>query len=280
MLVFIGRPNHPHSIKKLKHLENSKMKKTTSLLVMLLLLQGLLCFALLPNIAAQEISSMRQETLSNQSIIEMTGAGLTSDLIITKIKSSKTAFDTLAASLQSLKKAGVADAVILAMVQKESGLSVLTAQTGTTANNGENVNVPDGTEIKIMTIEEISGQKVVEGDPLTFKVAEDVKVNGKTVIAKDSIVKGMVAGAKKSGMMGRGGSLNIRVESAQTVDGQKIKLRSAKSNEGGNNTGSTVALTVLFGPLGLLRKGKAAKIKAGTVFSGYTDENKAVVAAN
>ena len=252
------------------------MKKTISLLVTLLLLQGIFCFALLPDIAAQEASSARQETLSNQSIVEMTGSGLTSDLIITKIKSSKTAFDTSAAALQSLKKAGVADAVIMAMVQ--SGLSVSTAQAGTTAGNGENVNVPDGTEIKIATIEEISGQKVVEGDPLTFKVAEDVKINGKTVIAKDSIVKGMVAGAKKSGMMGRGGSLNIRVESAQTVDGQKIKLRSAKSNEGGNNTGSTVALTVLFGPLGLLRKGKAAKIKAGTVFSGYTDENKAVAA--
>jgi hypothetical protein len=42
--------------------------------------------------------------------------------------------------------------------------------------------------------------------------------------------------------------------------------------------GSTVALTVLFGPLGLLRKGKEAKIKAGTVLTAYTDEAKTVMA--
>ena len=82
------------------------------------------------------------------------------------------------------------------MVQKASGMEVTTANSGGTAAS---VTVPDGTEIKIMTIEDISGQKVVEGDPLTFKVAEDVKINGVTVIAKDTIVKGTVSSAKKKG---------------------------------------------------------------------------------
>jgi hypothetical protein len=129
-----------------------------------------------------------------------------------------------------------------------------------------------------MTTEDISGQKVVEGDPLTFKVEEDVKINGRTVIAKDTLVKGTVAAAKKKGFMGKGGELSVRIESTQTVDNQKIKLRASKSGAGGDNMGSTVALTVLFGPLGLLRKGKEAKIKAGTVLSAYTDEAKTVMA--
>jgi len=141
----------------------------------------------------------------------------------------------------------------------------------------ENVKViADGTEFMVVTIDEITSKTATEGDPLTFKVAQDVKVDGQVVIAKDSLVKGVVAQAKKSGMMGRGGTLGIRVESAMTVDNQKIKLRSTKGKEGDDKTGTTVALVVLFGPLGFLKKGKNAVIKPGTEIKVYVDEEKKV----
>jgi hypothetical protein len=141
----------------------------------------------------------------------------------------------------------------------------------------ENVKlIPDGTEFTVVTVDEISSKTASEGDPLTFKVAEDVKVDGQVVIAKDSIVKGIVATAKKAGMMGRGGSLGIRVESTMTVDNQKLKLRSTKGKEGDDKTGTTVALVVLFGPLGFLKHGKNAVIKPGTQIKVYTDEEKKV----
>ena len=136
--------------------------------------------------------------------------------------------------------------------------------------------VPDGMEFTVVTIDEISSKTAAEGDPLTFKVAEDVKIDGQTVIAKDTIVKGLVAQSKKAGMMGRGGSLGIRVESTTTVDSQKLKLRSTKGKEGDDKTGTTVALVVLFGPLGFLKKGKNAVIKPGTQIKVYTDEEKKV----
>jgi hypothetical protein len=136
--------------------------------------------------------------------------------------------------------------------------------------------IPDGMEFMVVTVDEITSKTAAEGDPLTFKVADDVKIDGQVVIAKDSLVKGIVAQAKKAGMMGRGGSLGIRVESAMTVDNQKIKLRSSKGKEGDDKTGTTVALVVLFGPLGFLKKGKNAKIAPGTQIKVYTDEEKKV----
>src|SRR5829696_7481516 len=72
--------------------------------------------------------------------------------------------------------------------------------------------IPDGTEFTVVTIDEITSKTATEGDPLSFKVAEDVRIDGQLVIAKDSLVKGTVAQAKKAGMMGRGGTLGIRVE--------------------------------------------------------------------
>lgn len=140
--------------------------------------------------------------------------------------------------------------------------------------------IPDGLEFAVVTVDEITSKTAAEGDPLTFKVAEDVRIDGKLVIAKDSIVKGTVAQAKKAGMMGRGGSLGIRVESTMTIDNQKLKLRSTKGKEGDDKTGTTVALVVLFGPLGFLKKGKNAVIKPGTQIKVYTDEEKKVAIAN
>lgn len=251
------------------------MKRILSLSLTFLLLQGTCNLILMPAIATAHgiaQASTAQEILTNQAIVEMVASNISQEIIIAKIRSSNAKFDTSAADLQDLKKRGVPDAVVLAMVQKASGMEVGTVS----ASNTGNLVIPDGTEIKIVTIEEISGQKVVEGDPLTFKVAEDIKINGTTVIAKDTIVKGTVSSAKKKGFMGKGGELSVRIESTQTIDGQKMKLRASKSGQGGDNMGSTVALTVLFGPLGLLRRGKEAKIKAGTVLSAFTDETKTV----
>lgn len=263
------------------------MKRFLSLSLMFLLLQSVFSFVLLPvGVSAQKAGAIakQQEVLNNESIVEMINKELSETIIIAKIKSSQASFDTSASALQSLKKVGVSDAVIMAMVQKASGMEITVSSSGSSAVNtstgvgAASVAIPDGTEIKIVTTEDISGQRVVEGDPLTFKVQEDVKINGKTVIAKDTLVKGTVAAAKKKGFMGKGGELSVRIESTLTVDGQKIKLRAAKSGKGGDNVGSTVALTVLFGPLGLLRKGKEAKIKAGTILTAYIDEAKTVMA--
>jgi hypothetical protein len=55
-----------------------------------------------------------------------------------------------------------------------------------------------------------------------------------------------------------------------------VKLRAAKGKEGGDKTGTTVALVVLFGRLGFLKKGKQAIIKPGTQIKVYTDEDKKV----
>ncbi len=146
------------------------------------------------------------------------------------------------------------------------------------AKPADELTLPDGTEFTVTTTEEITSKTATEGDPLSFKVTEAVKVNGRVVIAEGALVKGVVASAKKAGMMGRGGNLGIRVESTMAVDGQKVKLRSSKGREGDDKTGTTVALVVLFGPLGFLKHGKNAKIKSGTQIKVFTDEEKKIQA--
>ena len=146
-------------------------------------------------------------------------------------------------------------------------------------SHGKTVVIPDGTEISAVTTETISSKNAHEDDPITFKVDEDIVIDSAIVISKGTIVKGVVSNAKKSGFFGRGGELNVRIESTETVDKQKLKVRAAKGKSGDNKTGTTVALVVLFGPLGFLKKGKNAEIVAGTKIKVYTDEAKTVTIA-
>jgi|SRR5580765_1422666 len=141
---------------------------------------------------------------------------------------------------------------------------------------GAEVTIPDGTEFEVVTVDEISSKTATEGDPLTFKVVDDVKVGGQVVIAKDTIVKGTVSNSQKSGRMGKSGKIGIRVESTLAVDGQRVRLRASKGKEGDDKTGSVIALTILVSPLFLLKHGKDAKIKPGTKIKVYTDEETKV----
>jgi hypothetical protein len=168
--------------------------------------------------------------------------------------------------------------LLLAMLAPtmSAGAALAAASQDSAAAAANELVLPDGTELTVITTEEITSKTATEGDPLTFKVDEDVVVNGKVVIARGALVKGEISNAKKSGRMGKGGTLSIRILSTVTVDDQKIKLRASKGKEGDDKTGTTVALVVLFGPLGFLKKGKDAKIKEGTRIKAYTDEEKKV----
>jgi hypothetical protein len=141
------------------------------------------------------------------------------------------------------------------------------------------VTVPEGTEFSVVTTEVISSKTATEGDKISLKVDENVVVNGVTVIARGTAVRGVVSSVERAGRMGKGGKLSLRVESAMAVDGQRVPLRASKAKSGDDKMGSTVALTVLFGPIGLLKKGKDASYPEGTRITVYTDQALSVAAA-
>ena|SRR5438876_1148708 len=85
------------------------------------------------------------------------------------------------------------------MVQASNRSSVTAPAVKQDQPNGVEVVVPDGTPLTVITLEEISSKTASEGDALTFKVDDDVVVNGRVVIAKGTIAKGTVSEVQKSG---------------------------------------------------------------------------------
>jgi hypothetical protein len=71
--------------------------------------------------------------------------------------------------------------------------------------------------------------------------------------------------------VGKAGELNVQLDYV-LVGEQHVRIRAASGKEGDSKVGPAVALTVLFGPLGLLKRGKDVEMNPGTMFSGYVDE--------
>lgn len=71
------------------------------------------CFAVLQ----LSVSAQAPPVMTNAEVQQMTSAGFSAELVITKIKASKTAFDTSTATLTELKKAGVSESVLMAMIE-------------------------------------------------------------------------------------------------------------------------------------------------------------------
>lgn len=136
----------------------------------------------------------------------------------------------------------------------------------------EKIVLPEGTDVPLVFDQDISSKTAEEGDPIGFVLSDDIKV-GNVVVAKAGCKAfGEVTNAKKSGMMGKAGELNVRLDYLKVGD-VKVKLRGAKGKEGESGVTSTVVLTVLFGPIGLIKHGKNIDIKKGTAMKVYVSDD-------
>lgn len=135
-----------------------------------------------------------------------------------------------------------------------------------------NLVLKDGTEVKLRFAQDLSSKTAAEGDSVDLTLDEDLKVDGVLVARAGTRALATVTNAKKAGMMGKGGELNIRLEHMKVGD-TKVRLRGSKGRQGDDKVGTAVALTVLFGPVGLLKHGKNIDVKAGTPITAYVDED-------
>lgn len=146
------------------------------------------------------------------------------------------------------------------------------AATSQGAPAGTGVVLREGTEVKLKFAEAISSKTATTDDPVTLILDEDLKVGDVIVAKSGSKALATVSNAKKAGMMGKGGELNIRLETLRAGDA-KIHLRGTKARAGDDKMGATVALTVLFGPIGLIKHGKNIDIKEGTPLTSYVADD-------
>jgi hypothetical protein len=136
--------------------------------------------------------------------------------------------------------------------------------------------IEEGTPVKLRTARTISSADAHTGDTLDFEVLEDVFVGGVLVIPKSGIAWGTVTEAEPKRRMGRGGKLDVNIDSVRLTDGEKVALRAVKDTQGGGHvgamTGGMVATAIVFfpaAPFFLFMHGKDISIPKGTEITAY-----------
>lgn len=159
-------------------------------------------------------------------------------------------------------------AMLSALVLTLMPLDLLHAQN----NDDGKLVLKEGTDVKLKFAQEISSKTAAEGDPVNFVLDEDIKVGDVVVVKAGTKAVGTITNAKRAGMMGKGGELNVRLEHLRAGD-IKVRLRGTKGKEGDSKTGTAVALTVLFGPIGLIKHGKEIVVKEGSPLAAFVDDD-------
>jgi hypothetical protein len=136
----------------------------------------------------------------------------------------------------------------------------------------EKLVLKEGSDLELKFAQDLSSKTAADDDPVSLVLDQDLKVGDVVVVKAGAKAVGTVTHAKKAGMMGKAGELNMRLDYLILDDG-RLRLRGTKGKEGEGKTGTAVALTVLFGPIGLIKHGKNVEIKQGTALPAYTDEN-------
>lgn len=229
-----------------------------------------------------------QKALSNTDVVTMTKNGFAPALIVKAIQSGATDFDVSAQALIDLKNEGVDQSVMEAMLSAQGnkpsaaieaahgaanatdGGAVDSSKPACTSNGG--CLVRDSTPVALKFAADLSSKTAHEGDPVEFLLDEDMKVGETVVVGKGAHAVATVSSAKKAGMMGKPGELNVQLQYL-VVGSNHVHLRGTKGREGESKTGATVALTVIFGPIGLIKHGKNVDIPAGTALTAYVDQD-------
>lgn len=228
-----------------------------------------------------------QKAITNADIINMTKQGFDSALIVKDIQSSATDFDTSPQALIELKNAGVEQSVMEAMLaaqaHKPSGavepVRSISPADGNSAPPMANSDcgpsgclLREGTSVPLKFASDLSSKTAHVGDTVEFLLDADLRAGDAIVVPKGAHAVATVSDAQRAGMMGKPGELSVQIQYL-VVGSNHIRIRGTQGREGDSKTGATVALTVIFGPIGLIKHGKNVVIPSGTPLTAYVDQD-------
>lgn len=144
-------------------------------------------------------------------------------------------------------------------------------------------NLEDGTPVTLRILQTVSSADAHVNDRVEFEVADEVRVADTLIIPKDAIAWGTVTEAHHKRRLGRGGKLEIVMNSVTLADGETAPLRATKEAQGGGHQGvmtaGIIATGLIFWPVApafLFIHGKDIRIKKGTEVPTFISGNFAL----
>jgi hypothetical protein len=131
-----------------------------------------------------------------------------------------------------------------------------------------------GTVVPLKTSEQLTTKDKMArvGERFRLEVAENVMVDGQTVIPVGSPAMGEVTEVRNKGMWGKSGHLTAQVLYVQ-VNGRQIRLRGTFDDKGVTGTAGVVAAIAFVPIAGFITTGTSANIPVGSGIKAFVDED-------
>lgn len=137
-----------------------------------------------------------------------------------------------------------------------------------------------GTSIPLRMREAITtkGKMLKVGQRVQLEVAENITMNGQTVIPAGSPAVGEITTVRNKGMWGKSGGITGRVLYARVGDRQ-IRMTGNFDDKGKTGTGGVIAAVAFIPIAGFFTTGTSAAIPLGAPVGGFLDEDVPVMMA-
>jgi hypothetical protein len=129
--------------------------------------------------------------------------------------------------------------------------------------------LPEGTPLKVMVRDAVWSSQLKNGGmgkTMQFEVAEDLVVDGATLVRRGALATGHFTDVKEAKGYGRNAELGFVFDTATAVDGQNIPISDEGEKVKGGRTDQTSAIVLILPTLGWLVKGTDAFVPAGTIY--------------
>jgi len=123
--------------------------------------------------------------------------------------------------------------------------------------------VPSGTAVRLQVAQTISSAHARKNDRLDLVVADDVAVDGYTLIRAGAVALGSVVRVKGKRPLGMGGDVIVKLDSVELTNGERVELVAHKEFKGRS-------------PVFLLMRGRDSTVLKGAEVTAYTNSGTSV----
>src|SRR4029077_10677576 len=120
--------------------------------------------------------------------------------------------------------------VQVSMASPQQEIANKQAQSSAILNSGNTLE--DGTPVTLRILQMVSSADAHVNDRVEFEVVDEVRVADALIIPKGGIAWGAVTEAQHKRRLGRGGKLEIVMNSVRLADGETAPLRATKEAQG------------------------------------------------
>jgi hypothetical protein len=139
------------------------------------------------------------------------------------------------------------------------------------------LSVPSGTPVKLQVAQTISSAHARKNDRLDLIVADDVDVEGYTLIRAGAVAAGSVVRVTRKRPLGMGGDVIVQVDSVELTNGERVELVAHQEFKGRSHTirmavemAITAAIFPPVAPVFLLTRGRNSTVLKGAEVTAYT----------